>query len=243
MRAAVISDIHSNLQALEAVLEAIDASGADEIWCLGDLVGYGADPEACIDLVRERASIVLSGNHDLAAIGAIPIDVFTSGAAVAVRWTTEKLPGEQRRWLAGLSPSGSRSGAWLYHGSPRDPVWEYVNSALAADLCLDEANHPLILVGHTHTALSFSRRPGEPATGEARRGGSEIDLRGAEWILNPGSVGQPRDNDPRAAWLLLDLSEGVCSFRREEYDIPGAQAAIREAGLPESLAVRLREGV
>ncbi|CAB4860755.1 MAG: metallophosphoesterase [Actinobacteria bacterium] len=243
MLAAVLSDIHANVQALEAVLEAADREGVDEIWCLGDVVGYGADPGACVDLMRERSAVCLAGNHDLAAIGAISTDVFTQGAAVAARWTNTALNDEQRAWLSGLAPSGSHAGAALYHGSPRDPVWEYVLSALAAEMCFDEAGRPLILVGHSHVALAFSRLPGEPATGETRRDGAVLDLKGAEWILNPGSVGQPRDNDPRAAWMLLDMSAGRCEYRRAEYDIPAAQSAIRAAGLPESLADRLRLGV
>lgn len=243
MRAAVLTDIHSNLQALNAVLEAADSESVDELWCLGDIVGYGADPKACVDIVSSRFSKVLCGNHDLAAIGAIPTDVFTQGAAVAARWTNENLEPAQRTWLAGLEPEGQHAGVGLYHGSPRDPVWEYVLSSLAAELCFDDAKKPLILVGHSHVALGFSRRPGEPATGETRKAGTVLDLHGAEWILNPGSVGQPRDNDPRAAWLLLDLSEGTAEYRREDYDIQGAQDAIRMAGLPESLADRLRLGV
>ncbi|MEI6663442.1 MAG: metallophosphoesterase family protein [Actinomycetes bacterium] len=243
MLTAVISDIHSNLQALEAVLAAIDAEGVDEIWCLGDLVGYGADPGPCVEILRERTKICLAGNHDLAAIGSIPTDVFTQGAAAAAAWTTEALEPEQRSWLASLKPEGERAGAGLYHGSPRDPVWEYVLSSLAAEMCLDDAGRPFVLVGHSHVALAFSRRPGQPATGETQRAGTVLDLRGAEWIINPGSVGQPRDGDPRAAWLLLDLTDGKCEFRREEYDIQAAQSAIRTAGLPESLADRLRLGV
>ena len=243
MLAAVISDIHGNLQALEAVLESAQRAGAEEIWCLGDIVGYGGDPGPCVDLISEQASVCLAGNHDLAAIGSIPTDVFTQGAAVAVAWTTEVLEPHQRTWLAGLSPSGDRAGAGLFHGSPRDPIWEYVLSSLAAEMCLDEAGRPFVLVGHSHVALAFSRRPGEPATGETQRAATELDLRGAEWIINPGSVGQPRDGDPRASWLLLDLSAGRCVFMREEYDVQGAQAAIRAAGLPQSLADRLRLGV
>lgn len=243
MLVAVISDIHGNLQALEAVLAGAERAGAEEIWCLGDVVGYGGNPCECVDLTRSNTSICLAGNHDLAAIGSIPTDVFTQGAAVAVAWTTEELKPQQRTWLAGLSPTGDRAGAGLFHGSPRDPVWEYVLSALAAEMCLDEAGRPFVLVGHSHVALAFSRRPGEPATGETQRAGTELDLKGAEWIINPGSVGQPRDGDPRASWLLLDMSEGRCVYMREDYDIQGAQAAIHSAGLPQSLADRLRLGV
>jgi len=243
MLAAVISDIHANAQALDAVLESADAAGVDEIWCLGDIVGYGADPVVCVDLIRERSAVCLAGNHDLAAIGSIPTDVFTQGAAVAARWTNEQLGPDQRSWLASLEPSGSHAGVGLSHGSPRDPIWEYLVSALAAEMCFDFADRPLSLVGHSHMALAFSRRPGEPATGETRKAGTVLDLHGAEWIINPGSVGQPRDNDPRAAWILLDLTNGRCEYRREEYDIPAAQNAIRTAGLPDSLADRLRLGV
>jgi len=243
MLTAVLSDIHSNLQALEAVLAAVDDAGAEEVWCLGDVVGYGADPGPCVELGRERTSICLAGNHDLAAIGSIPVDVFTQGAAAAARWTTDNLEDSQRAWLAGLTPEGTRAGVGLFHGSPRDPVWEYVLSSLAAELCMDESGRPLVLVGHSHVALGFSRRPGEPATGETRREGTLLDLRGAEWILNPGSVGQPRDGDPKASWLLLDLAAGTAEYRREEYDVPAAQAAIRAAGLPSSMADRLRLGV
>ena len=243
MLAAVVSDIHANLQALEAVLQAIDATSADEVWCLGDIVGYGANPCECVELISERADVCLAGNHDLAAIGSIPTDVFSQGAAASSRWTSEQLSDNHRAWLATLEPQGKRAGAGLFHGSPRDPIWEYVLSSLAAELCLDHADNPLVVVGHSHVALAFSRRPGEPATGETRKEGTVIDLRGAEWILNPGSVGQPRDGDPKASWMLLDLSNGTADYRREDYDVTTAQAAIRSAGLPESMADRLRLGV
>ena len=130
----------------------------------------------------------------------------------------------------------------LFHASPRDPVWEYVLSALLAELCLDEQRHRVCLVGHSHIALSFVRPEGEPATGEPQREGSELDLGEGEWILNPGSVGQPRDGDPRAAWMMLDPDRWTASYRRIGYDIAGAAAAIRAAHLPESLAERLEYG-
>lgn len=225
------------------MLDAADGAGAEEIWCLGDVVGYGADPGRCVDLISERSAICLAGNHDLAAIGSIPTDVFSSGAATAAAWTAGVLEASQRSWLAGLAPAGERAGMALYHASPRDPVWEYVLSALTAELCLDAAARPISLIGHSHVALAFSRRPGEPATGETRGDGTLLDLEGAEWIINPGSVGQPRDRDPRAAWALIDLEAGSCRFMRCDYDVQSAQAAIRAAGLPESLARRLRTGL
>ena len=242
MKVAVISDIHGNKQAFEATLEAVAASDAAEVWCLGDLVGYGADPDACVELAREHAAVCLAGNHDLAVTGEIPLDEFSRGASLAVQWTQEVIAPDNLALLASLSPTGEEGRVGLYHASPRDPVWEYVLSTLLADLCLDVQRHRLCLIGHSHVALSFGRREGEPTTGEPRRDGAQLDLGAGEWLLNPGSVGQPRDGDPRAAWLLLDLDEPSVSFERTDYDIAGAAAAIRAARLPDSLAERLEYG-
>ena len=242
MKVAIISDIHGNRQAFEAVLADIVEESVAEVWCLGDLVGYGADPDACVDLARDNTDVCLAGNHDLAVAGKIALDEFSPGAAIAVRWTQEVIAPANRDFLAGLRPSGARAEIGLYHASPRDEVWEYVLSALLAELCFDAARHRLNLLGHSHVALSFERAEGAPATGETRRGDSEIDLRSGEWLLNPGSVGQPRDGDPRAAWLLLDTDREHASFRRCSYDIAGAAGAIRAARLPDSLAERLEYG-
>ena len=242
MKVAVISDIHGNRQAFEATLEAVAASDAAELWCLGDLVGYGADPDACVELAREHAAVCLAGNHDLAVSGEIPLDEFSRGASLAVQWTQDVIAPDNLAFLASLSPTGAEGPVGLYHASPRDPVWEYVLSTLLAELCLDEQRHRLCLVGHSHVALSFGRREGELTTGEPRRGGAQLDLGAGEWLLNPGSVGQPRDGDPRAAWLLLDLDEPSVSFERTDYDIAGAAGAIRAARLPDSLAERLEYG-
>ena len=242
MKVAVISDIHGNRQAFEATLEAVAASDAAELWCLGDLVGYGADPDACVELAREHAAVCLAGNHDLAVTGEIPLDEFSRGASLAVQWTQDVIAPDNLAFLASLSPTGAEGPVGLYHASPRDPVWEYVLSTLLAELCLDEQRHRLCLIGHSHVALSFGRREGELTTGEPRRGGAQLDLGAGEWLLNPGSVGQPRDGDPRAAWLLLDLDEPSVSFERTDYDIAAAAAAIRAARLPDSLAERLEYG-
>ena len=138
--------------------------------------------------------------------------------------------------------TGAAQGIGLYHASPRDPVWEYVLSALLAELCLDAQEERVSLVGHSHVALAFERPEGQPATGAARREGDTADLSAGEWIVNPGSVGQPRDGDPRAAWLLLDTGAWTAEWRRTEYDIAGAAASIRAARLPDSLAERLEYG-
>jgi predicted phosphodiesterase len=242
MKVAVISDIHANRQAFEAVLEAIAASDAAELWCLGDLVGYGADPDACVELAREHAAVCLAGNHDLAVTGEVSIEAFTRGAGIAVQWTREVMSAENLSFLRGLQPQGREGPVDLYHASPRDPVWEYVLSSLLAGLCLDRQPQRISLIGHSHVALAFTRSAGELTTGEPRREGSELDLAEGEWLLNPGSVGQPRDGDRRAAWLLLDLDRWTASYRRTEYDIAGAAAAIRAAHLPDSLAERLGYG-
>jgi diadenosine tetraphosphatase ApaH/serine/threonine PP2A family protein phosphatase len=242
MKVAVISDIHANRQAFEATLEAIAASEAAELWCLGDLVGYGADPDACVELARKHAAVCLAGNHDLAVAGEIPLDEFSRGASLAAQWTREVMAQANVEFLAGLQPQGREGSVGLYHASPRDPIWEYVLSTLLAELCLDRQADRVCLVGHSHVALSFVRREGELATGEPRRAGTLLDIAEGEWLLNPGSVGQPRDGDPRASWLLLDLDGLTAAFMRTDYDIAGAAAAIRAARLPDSLAERLEYG-
>jgi diadenosine tetraphosphatase ApaH/serine/threonine PP2A family protein phosphatase len=186
--------------------------------------------------------VCLAGNHDLAVTGELSLDEFSPGAALAARWTQEVIADEHADWLRSLSPKGGEDGVGLYHASPRDPVWEYVVSTLLAELCLDVAPERVSLVGHSHVALSFVRPDGEVATGEPRRAGDALDLSTGEWLVNPGSVGQPRDGDPRAAWMLLDTETWRAEWRRVEYDIRGAAAAIRAARLPDSLAERLQYG-
>jgi predicted phosphodiesterase len=242
MHVAIVSDIHGNRHAFEAVLADIAATPAQELWCLGDLVGYGAEPDACVELARQHAAVCLAGNHDLGVTGEISLDEFSTGAAIAARWTREVIEPANLDFLAHLRPQGEEEGIGLYHASPRDPVWEYVLSALLAELCLDAQPQRIGLVGHSHVALSFVRRPGEIATGEHREAGDVLDVSEGEWLLNPGSVGQPRDGDPRAAWLLLDTGAETAEWRRIEYDVAGAAAAIRAARLPDSLAERLKYG-
>jgi predicted phosphodiesterase len=242
MRVAIVSDIHGNRQAFEAVLDAIEASECEELWCLGDLVGYGADPDACVALARAHAAICLAGNHDLGVRGSLPLEQFSRGAALAATWTQETITQPTRAYLDGLEPCNLDEAVGLYHASPRDPVWEYVLSPLQAELCLDVQQQRVALIGHSHVALSFCRFPGTPATGEVRSADEELDIATGEWLINPGSVGQPRDGDPRAAWLELDLDGQRAIYRRTEYDIAGAGAAIRAARLPDSLAERLLYG-
>jgi diadenosine tetraphosphatase ApaH/serine/threonine PP2A family protein phosphatase len=242
MRVAVVSDIHSNLHALEAVLAAIEAEAPDELWCLGDLVGYGARPNECCATIAVRATVCLGGNHDLAVRGTIDLEEFGGEAAVAARWTRDVLEPQAQELLDRLEPVGTAHGVALYHGSARDPIWEYVLSDEGAVATLDLADSPLVLVGHSHVALKVVQAEDEIAGGIAAAG-TELDLGEARVLLNPGSVGQPRDGDSRAAYLLLDLDAQHASFRRVEYDVERTQQEIRDAGLPELLAARLELGL
>ena len=242
MRVAICSDIHGTRHAFEAVITAAEAASADELWCLGDLVGYGGDPDACVALAATRCAICLAGNHDLAVAGVLSLDDFSRGAALAAQWTKEVIGDDTLDFLLSLEPQGSAERVGLYHASPRDPVWEYVLSGLTAELCFDATDFRVSLIGHSHVALSFDRPEGRPASGSTRRGGERLDVGSGEWLINPGSTGQPRDGDPRAAWLMLDTATWTAEWLRAEYDVAGAQAAIRAARLPDSLAERLRHG-
>jgi diadenosine tetraphosphatase ApaH/serine/threonine PP2A family protein phosphatase len=241
LRAAVVSDIHANLHALEAVLGAIDNDPPDEIWCLGDLVGYGPRPNEVVEIVRERAQLCLVGNHDLGVLSRLDLDEFTPDAAAVARWTQTVLLDENRAFLESLEPLAAVAGAELYHASPRDPVWEYVISEETAFAALRATVAPLVLVGHSHLALAISLAEGVLDGGLAPDT-FEAGLDQARWLLNPGSVGQPRDGDPRAAWLELDFDAHVGRFHRVEYDVARTQAEIVERDLPEALAERLAHG-
>jgi len=241
VRVAVVSDIHANLHALESVLAAIDADPLEDLWCLGDVVGYGPKPNECCELIHARASVCLCGNHDLAVRGTLDLSEFSGEAAVAAAWTRSVLQPEWLEWLNGLEPQGSAHDVALFHGSARDPVWEYVLSDEAAIATLLATQEPLVLVGHSHAALQVALR-GTELEGGPSPDGTVLGLGEARWLLNPGSVGQPRDGDPHAAYLVLDLAARTASFRRVPYDVERTQAEMREAGLPELLAARLEVG-
>jgi predicted phosphodiesterase len=240
VRIAVISDVHGNLAALESVLESVDADPPDEIWCLGDVVGYGPRPNECCEIVESRAAICLAGNHDLGVVGTIDLREFGGEAAVAARWTRSVLSDSARAFLEPLEPEGDRHEVALYHGSARNPVWEYVLSDEAAAATLALSPHPIVLVGHSHVALEVDWTD-DLLTGGLMAADTEVPLEGRV-LLNPGSVGQPRDRDPRAAFLDLDLEGRTATFRRVDYDIERTQAEMRAARLPEALAERLTHG-
>ena len=240
MRVAVISDVHGNARALEAVLAELEHDRPDAIWCLGDTVGYGPQPNECCDRVNADADLCLVGNHDLVVLGELTVSDFNDEAAAAALWTADQLTEASREFLAALKPTGGADGVGLYHGSARDPVWEYVLSEEAARATFSLAPEQLILVGHSHVALALTQ-DGRRVAGGLAPAGTELELAG-RWLLNPGSVGQPRDGDPRAAWLLLDLDKRFASFRRVAYPVEKTQAEIREAGLPALLGARLTRG-
>jgi diadenosine tetraphosphatase ApaH/serine/threonine PP2A family protein phosphatase len=242
MRIALLTDVHGNLPAFEAVLADVDAHAPEQIWCLGDLVGYGAQPDDCVELARQRCNLSLAGNHDLVVTGEIPISDFSSSAAEAARWTQETIRPETMAYLKGLVPEDPGREPALYHGSPRDPVWEYVLSSWQADECMDLMDGRVGAMGHSHVALWFHRDDNARVSGAAAEAGSERDLSTGRWLVNPGGVGQPRDGDPRAAWLLLDTGTWRATWRRVEYPIDEAARAIEEAGLPRVLAERLYSG-
>ena len=239
-RVAVISDVHGNRHALDAVLGAIAGAKPDELWCLGDLVGYGPQPNECCRAVAARADVCLAGNHDLVVLGTLDLRDFAGDAASAASWTREVLADDAREFLAGLESEAHRDGVALFHGSARDPVWEYVLSEEAAWWTFQATEEPLVLVGHSHVPLAISF-DGQELAGGLAEDGAEIDLTTLRWLLNPGSVGQPREGDPRAHFLIVDGSRAT--FHRVDYDLERTQAEMREAGLPEALAGRLGAGV
>jgi predicted phosphodiesterase len=246
MRVAVLSDLHANLAALDAVLEHV-GDRADAVWCLGDVVGYGARPNECVQVVRDRCQLVIAGNHDLAACARIDPQLFAADAGRAIRWTREVLTADAEAWLATLAPNRIEGRIGIYHGSPRDPIWEYVIEPAAAREALDATLHDAVLVGHTHVPLAVRLLDGRLAGGEATIG-TELELgRGRRALLNPGSVGQPRDGDPRASWFWLWLADDGAPervvFERTRYDVARTQSEITQAGLPQHLADRLAFGM
>lgn len=242
MRILVMSDIHANYTALEAVLK--DAGSVDETWCLGDLVGYGPDPNAVLELVRDIPSLTcILGNHDVAVIGKLPLETFNGDARRTLEYHERVLTADNMNFLRSLSSNLKvRENATLVHGSPRDSIWEYILNTLSARLNFDHFTTPWCFVGHSHLQCMFQLdqasdrvnlkpiKPGEPVRLEPRL------------IANPGSVGQPRDRNPDAAYAIYDSTEKTWEPRRAAYNIAEVQKRIREAKLPEKHALRIAEG-
>ena len=228
MRIAIASDIHGNKHAFEAVIAAAEAAEAEELWCLGDLVGYGGDPDASVALAIEHCAICLAGNHDLAVVDVLSLEDFSRGAALAAQWTRDVITEDTREYLLSLSPQGSSEGVGLFHASPRDPIWEYVLSALAAELCFDATDYRISLIGHSHVALSFHRPEGEPASGTTRREGVA------------GARHRPADGDLAAGGVRHRGRPGRDS-RREPPGLARRAASVRAVGATDaSLRDRMR---
>src|SRR5262245_56623821 len=198
MRIALLSDVHGNLPAFEAVLADVEGQATEEVWCLGDLVGYGAQPDGCGQLARDRCDLILAGNHDMVVTGAIPISYFSSSAAAAARWTQETITEGTMAYLKTLSPADPAREPALYHASPRDPVWEYVLSTWQAEECIHLMDARVAAIGHSRVALWFRQGEDGQVSGSTAEAGEVLDLSGYRWLVNPGGVGQPRDGDPRA---------------------------------------------
>lgn len=239
----VISDVHANLTALEAVLA--DAGNVDETWCLGDLVGYGPDPNLCVATISELPNLTcLMGNHDMAALNSLPLEAFNSDARRSILWQKQVLMTESIDFLKSLpEETVVRGQVSLVHGSPRDPVWEYVLNTLVARLSLAAIQTPWCFVGHSHFQVIFRQNSvGDDIQIVIPDVGMRYELDDRA-ILNPGSVGQPRDRDPRAAYAIYYPDANEWESRRVEYDVAAVQKRIIEAGLPHRHAERLSSGV
>jgi diadenosine tetraphosphatase ApaH/serine/threonine PP2A family protein phosphatase len=240
VRVAVLSDIHGNLVALDAVLATVGS--VDAVWHLGDVVGYGPDPDGVVERLAGLGAVGVAGNHDLAAVGGDQIAWFNPDARAAMEWTRGRISASTRRWLTDL-PARHRVGEYsLVHGSERDPVWEYVTSVPVARANLAVLATRFGLHGHTHLPMAWAERDGR-VEAISPGPGSTFQLTADRALLNPGSVGQPRDGDPTAGYLLLDDETGLCTWQRVAYDIPAVQAAMLDAGLPRRLADRLGFGL
>lgn len=241
MRVLVISDIHANLAAFEAVLEAAQDQW-DIIWFLGDLIGYGPDPNECVALLREHEHVALSGNHDWAVLGRLDLNTFNEDAEWAIRWTQENLSEENRSYLEDLSASQVEAHFTLAHGSPRHPVWEYILDPRAAAVNFRHFETPYCLVGHTHTPVIYEKQTSSRVVAYSPAYGEKVLLQEYRLIINPGSVGQPRDLDWRAAYALLDLEENCWRHCRVEYDVAATQEKMKHIGHSERLITRIAHG-
>ena len=259
MRVLIISDVHANLTALEAVLadaselDFLGAVGFEEVWCLGDLVGYGPDPSECVERLQDFGDRLLcvAGNHDWAVLENLPVDDFNPEARRAVMWTQEHLTAPARAYLAELPAEPLVRGQYtITHASPRHPVWEYVVSPYVARENYDFFDTTFCLVGHTHVPMIFQCAEMERGGGSSGRCralsptyAQPVGLaNGHRLILNPGSVGQPRDSDPRAAYAMLDTETNIVLYRRAAYSYELTQARMRAAKLPDRLIARLSYG-
>jgi predicted phosphodiesterase len=241
MRFLVISDIHANLAAFETVLA--DSEGEwDKIWCLGDVIGYGPDPNECVALLREQEHLSLSGNHDWAVLGRLDRESFNEDAQVAISWTQRVLTDESQHFLEELPSLTVEEPFTLAHASPRQPVWEYILEGVTAAANFGHFDTRYCLVGHTHAPVIYEQGEHSPAEAVEPVYGEPIALNDVRLIVNPGSVGQPRDYDPRAAYAILDADKLTWEHRRVAYPVERTQTRMSQFGLPYRLISRLEFG-
>ncbi len=243
MRILILSDLHANYHALDAILRA--AGQFDQIWCLGDVVGYGPEPNECIERLRAFDLVCLAGNHDLAVAEKLGLDDFNPDAREAVYWTRTQITYAHTNWLAALPTHTTLAahGITLVHGSPRDAVWEYIMTPPVARACLAQMETPIGFNGHTHVPYLFGKPLYESGViAEPLPARLTLTQGGDRWLINPGSAGQPRDEDPRAAYALLDLATLTLTHHRVQYDVAATQKLMKQAQLPSRLIRRLRFG-
>ena len=243
MRCLVVADVHSNLEAFQAVIaDAESCGGFGRILCLGDIVGYGPEPGECLALLRSYPHAAVAGNHDLAAIGELSVETFNPAARAAALWTRHRLTADEQAYLRSNPLRHEEGDATLLHGTPREPVWEYflpwLMSPQDTDECFRLFSTPLCLLGHSHLPFVCD----EAGSVSPLQPGAELALDGLRVVVNPGSVGQPRDGDPRAAYALYDSDAHSLTHRRVDYDIERTQMKMASAGLPDALAARLSFG-
>jgi predicted phosphodiesterase len=244
MRVLIISDIHSNYAALEAVLDA--AGDYDHLWNIGDTIGYGPCPNECVEEMRKRASVMIAGNHDLACLGTVDLSDFNPEARTANIWNGQQLKDDNFAMLSVLPPIHTIDERFLLaHGSPREPIWEYLLTRSQAIDNFARFTQQVCFIGHSHVPLVFRLRADGTCDGPSSPDSHMILQMQPEmrYIINPGSVGQPRNQDPRAAFAILDTDADLVRFERVEYDIAKTQKLMREARLPEPLVLRLQYGM
>jgi predicted phosphodiesterase len=238
VRIGLISDIHSNLHALDVVIDELE--DCDKLICLGDIVGYGAYPNECVKKIKDGDIPCVLGNHDAACIDLLSLGWFNPFAASAIRWTLDRLSGESLNFIRNLPRTYRTESCYLVHGSPREPTTEYLTSSIQAQKSFGLCDDQIILVGHTHAPLVFMQREGieeiKPLEGDW------ISYKRRRLIFNPGSVGQPRDGNPRASYSVIDTDSGRIGLFRTDYDVESARNSIIEEGLPERLGDRLLVG-
>ena len=243
MRYAILADIHGNLEAFTTVLNDIGEKGdIEEIWCLGDVVGYGPDPHQCIETLNQCKHVCIAGNHDMAAIEKVDTTYFNPMAVAAIKWTAEQLTEDDVNYLGELPLTEQRGDFTLVHGSPMEPLWEYIVSTGMALRNFTYIETPYCLVGHSHVPMAYVKDKDTGCKPVTLTPGIGVVLGKNKMIINPGGVGQPRDGDPRASYAIYDNKSRMVHLYRVEYDIEATQKKIMERGLPVMLASRLEAG-